>query len=343
MEGEYQGRVKDGKLHGVGVCLYTDGSRYQGDWKAGLKSGRGTHSFASGDQFEGEWENGWMHGLGVYTWKIGDKYIGEVRAALRRLSGPAEDSCPSLACAQAHVAHSLWLLGASAAYLRAAARHLPAQKRSLRRSTRGASLRANSPGPLPVRQPWPWSRRCSLGGSTASARTRGARTASTWGSGRRARCTGMASRLTRQVLTCGVVGEATAGGGSAPCTQGMCRKGYIAAHGTSVRHLVHARLGRLGRARGAPQRVALCALQPPSSRHRAAPPPTACRIAASPHRRVTAPPAGNIFEGDWKEGKPQLKDTKSKDWANLLPWLNETVPTPLCGGTSPNPYPNPNP
>ena len=97
MEGEYQGRVKDGKLHGVGVCLYTDGSRYQGDWKAGLKSGRGTHSFASGDQFEGEWENGWMHGLGVYTWKIGDKYIGEVRAALRRLSGPAEDSCSACA------------------------------------------------------------------------------------------------------------------------------------------------------------------------------------------------------------------------------------------------------
>ncbi len=78
MEGEYTGHVKDGKVHGVGVCVYTDGSRYQGDWKAGLKCGRGTHSFASGDQFEGEWENGWMHGLGVYTWKIGDKYIGEV-------------------------------------------------------------------------------------------------------------------------------------------------------------------------------------------------------------------------------------------------------------------------
>ena len=80
MEGEYTGHVKDGKVHGVGVCIYTDGSRYQGDWKAGLKCGRGTHSFASGDQFEGEWENGWMHGLGVYTWKIGDKYIGEVRS-----------------------------------------------------------------------------------------------------------------------------------------------------------------------------------------------------------------------------------------------------------------------
>ena len=81
MEGEYTGHVKDGKVHGVGVCVYTDGSRYQGDWKAGLKCGRGTHSFASGDQFEGEWENGWMHGLGVYTWKIGDKYIGRSTTA----------------------------------------------------------------------------------------------------------------------------------------------------------------------------------------------------------------------------------------------------------------------
>ena len=73
MEGEFTGHVKEGKMHGVGVCVYTDSSRYQGDWKAGLKHGRGTHSFASGDQFEGEWETGWMHGLGVYTWKIGDK------------------------------------------------------------------------------------------------------------------------------------------------------------------------------------------------------------------------------------------------------------------------------
>ena len=136
MEGEYQGRVKDGKLHGVGVCLYTDGSRYQGDWKAGLKSGRGTHSFASGDQFEGEWENGWMHGLGVYTWKIGDKYIGEVRAAPRRLSGPAEDSCLAAQPAAA------WRQ-VQRALRRACTPHSPtrrsaAQKLSMRCSTRGA-------------------------------------------------------------------------------------------------------------------------------------------------------------------------------------------------------------
>ena len=70
MEGEYTGHVKDGKVHGVGVCVYTDGSRYQGDWKAGLKCGRGTHSFASGDQFEGEWEDGWMHALSQCLGKI---------------------------------------------------------------------------------------------------------------------------------------------------------------------------------------------------------------------------------------------------------------------------------
>ena len=89
-------------------------------------------------------------------------------------------------------------------------------------------------------------------------------------------------------------------------------------------------------------------------------PPSSLHPAAPPHRCPAAPPAGNIFEGDWKEGKPQLKDTKSKDWANLLPWLNETVTltltltltcypgstrwrSPLRGGTHPNPNPNPNP
>ena len=29
MEGEYNGHVKEGKMHGVGVCVYTDGSRCQ--------------------------------------------------------------------------------------------------------------------------------------------------------------------------------------------------------------------------------------------------------------------------------------------------------------------------
>lgn len=40
--------------------------------------------------------------------------------------------------------------------------------------------------------------------------------------------------------------------------------------------------------------------------------------------------AGNIFEGDWKEGKPQLKGEKGKGLQDLLPWLNETVRHSCC-------------
>ena len=40
---------------------------------------------------------------------------------------------------------------------------------------------------------------------------------------------------------------------------------------------------------------------------------------------VKTDPQGNIFEGEWKEGKPQLKGEKGKGLADLLPWLNETV------------------
>ena len=73
MEGEFHGRVKDGKMHGYGICAYSDGSTYQGDFRDGLKCGRGTHSFASGDQFEGEWHDGWMHGL-MWTLSIARRH-----------------------------------------------------------------------------------------------------------------------------------------------------------------------------------------------------------------------------------------------------------------------------
>lgn len=53
-----------------------------------------------------------------------------------------------------------------------------------------------------------------------------------------------------------------------------------------------------------------------------------CASAAPSCRRVLMAVrlgAGNIFEGDWKDGKPQLKGEKGKGLAELLPWLNETV------------------
>ena len=231
-----------------------------------------------------------MHGLGVYTWKIGDKYIGEVRAALRRLSGPAEDSCLSLArLRRTWPAACSCLAQVQRTYApqhgmrrpRSAARGVVA--RVERRSVRVAWAPACATCLCDSRAPL--SRRCSLGGSTASARTRGARTASTWGSGRKARCMGMASRPTRQVRACDVVEEATGGGGgSAPQCALLCAwhvwRGYIAAHGARVRHLRDARLGRRGLAHSA--RAACAPARTPAS----------CLLALStpPPRRIAAPP-----------------------------------------------------
>ncbi len=55
----YKGDVRYGVPHGLGVIIYTDGSKYVGSWKNGKKDGQGT-SFG-GDK--------WYH--------IGGKRVGE--------------------------------------------------------------------------------------------------------------------------------------------------------------------------------------------------------------------------------------------------------------------------
>ena len=34
---KYKGQVKDGKPNGLGVIIYTDGSKYVGRWKNGME------------------------------------------------------------------------------------------------------------------------------------------------------------------------------------------------------------------------------------------------------------------------------------------------------------------
>jgi len=41
---------------------------------------------------------------------------------------------------------------------------------------------------------------------------------------------------------------------------------------------------------------------------------------------VKTDPQGNIFEGEWREGKPQLSN-KDKNQNGLVEWLNEAVAT----------------
>ncbi|MDE0035515.1 MAG: caspase family protein [Deltaproteobacteria bacterium] len=64
-ESYYEGRYRQGQMHGRGTYTWSSGSRYEGEWKNGEKHGRGTYTFSSGNRYEGEWRDGKIHGPGV--------------------------------------------------------------------------------------------------------------------------------------------------------------------------------------------------------------------------------------------------------------------------------------
>ena len=75
--GKYEGEWKDGKMHGQGTMIYSDGGNYKGEWKDGNKHGQGTVILFDGDKYEVEWKDGKMHGQGTNITPSGHKYEGE--------------------------------------------------------------------------------------------------------------------------------------------------------------------------------------------------------------------------------------------------------------------------
>lgn len=72
------------RRHGLGVCLYADGTMYEGSWVFGREHGRG--QLMTGERhiiYMGEWTDGMIHGQGVYTFANGDKYAGDWREGNR--------------------------------------------------------------------------------------------------------------------------------------------------------------------------------------------------------------------------------------------------------------------
>ena len=65
--------MKDGKRHGKGKVIYSDGSSYKGEWKEGLRDGTGTLKLRNGDHYHGEFKDDIMHGDGIYYQKDGTK------------------------------------------------------------------------------------------------------------------------------------------------------------------------------------------------------------------------------------------------------------------------------
>jgi hypothetical protein len=53
---KYQGQVKNGKPNGLGVIIYTNGSKYVGGWENGKYQGQGTFTKPDGTKYVGSWK-----------------------------------------------------------------------------------------------------------------------------------------------------------------------------------------------------------------------------------------------------------------------------------------------
>jgi len=72
-----EGEFKDGKQHGRGVRVFTNGSRYEGDFKDGKREGYGVEVYADGGRYEGGWKDNVFEGRGVAILANGNRFDGE--------------------------------------------------------------------------------------------------------------------------------------------------------------------------------------------------------------------------------------------------------------------------
>ena len=54
----YEGDVKKGKAHGMGIFTFADGSKYEGKFKKNTFHGKGKYTDSEGNIFEGKWRRG---------------------------------------------------------------------------------------------------------------------------------------------------------------------------------------------------------------------------------------------------------------------------------------------
>ncbi|KAH3766970.1 hypothetical protein Pelo_1191 [Pelomyxa schiedti] len=104
--GSYVGGMKDGKFHGEGVRVWSNGDRYRGAWEGDKEHGKGTKRWArDGSSFIGEWDRG-VPAKGTMEWPNGDKFTGTFaeetggaqHSEMRRYHGEGLLSLSSLNC-----------------------------------------------------------------------------------------------------------------------------------------------------------------------------------------------------------------------------------------------------
>ena len=72
----YEGEWLHNRKEGIGIEIYSDGSKYQGEHKNGAKHGLGIYNWSDGSSYEGEWKLNLMDGYGIYRFKDGSMCTG---------------------------------------------------------------------------------------------------------------------------------------------------------------------------------------------------------------------------------------------------------------------------
>jgi hypothetical protein len=72
----YNGEWKDGKMHGEGEYLFSDGKGYKGSFKDNNCEGFGIAEYPIGSSYEGYWKDGKFHGEGTQRSVTNIKYDG---------------------------------------------------------------------------------------------------------------------------------------------------------------------------------------------------------------------------------------------------------------------------
>ncbi|KAJ8022140.1 MORN repeat-containing protein 1 [Holothuria leucospilota] len=84
----YEGEWKEGKKHGHGKLVMTDGSYYEGEFINGEIEGHGFRKWATtGNTYSGQFCNGELNGFGIMTYGTGAVYEGEFQSNKREGRG----------------------------------------------------------------------------------------------------------------------------------------------------------------------------------------------------------------------------------------------------------------
>eukprot|EP01038_Epipyxis_sp_PR26KG_P003957 gene3957-5674_t len=73
----YEGEYKNGKMHGKGVFIFSNGEVYDGDWIDNKKHGRGVYTYSNGEVSDGDWMEDKKHRKGIFTYSNGNVFNGD--------------------------------------------------------------------------------------------------------------------------------------------------------------------------------------------------------------------------------------------------------------------------